>query len=51
VASFLVPATVKTVELKASPSVTYTGNSYSLHNEPKSGSATYGTLTAAITFQ
>lgn len=48
--SWLVPETVKSVQVSASPSVTFKNKSTAQAAMPKSGTATYGTLTASVTF-
>jgi hypothetical protein len=51
VARFAVPAGAKTVQIKAAATLNYKSNSYSGHNSPKAGSATYPALTATATFK
>ena len=51
VITFAVPATAKSVQIKAVARLNFTSNSYSPHNSPKSGTAVYPALTATATFQ
>jgi hypothetical protein len=51
VARIAVPAGAKTVQIKAAATLNYKSNSYSGHNSPKAGSATYPALTATASFK
>lgn len=49
--AWLVPATVKTVQVKAAASMTFRSNGASRYTLPLSGAGSYGTLAATATFQ